>query len=251
VISSHEYEAQLRGAQAQVLKAKQALAEAEAMIAERQSDQIAAKNDLQRGQDLVEKGWMTKQIFDQRVNKAQATDALLHAAEAARDQAQFAITTAQAEVDRIEAILVDLKLVAPRSGRVQYKISQAGEVVNAGTRIVTLLDLHDVYMTIYLTAAQAGQLALGDEARIIIDPLPQYVVPASISFVATEAQFTPKSVETAEEREKLMFRVKLQVDPKVLEQYHTQVKTGVRGIGFARTDSAVPWPQDLAVKLPK
>jgi HlyD family secretion protein len=251
VISSPEYEAQLRGAQAQVLKAKQALAEAEAMIAERQSDQIAARNDLQRGQDLVEKGWMTKQVFDQRVNKAQATDALLHAAEAARDQAQFAITTSQAEVDRIEAILVDMKLVAPRSGRVQYKISQAGEVVNAGTRIVTLLDLHDVYMTIYLSAAQAGQLALGDEARIIIDPLPQYVVPASISFVATESQFTPKSVETAEEREKLMFRVKLQVDPKVLEQYHTQVKTGVRGIGFARTDSSVHWPQDLAVKLPK
>jgi HlyD family secretion protein len=251
VISSPEYEAQLRGAQAQVLKSKQALAEAEAMIAERQSDQITAKNDLQRGQDLVEKGWMTKQVFDQRVNKAQATDALLHAAEAARDQAQFAITSSEAEVDRIEAILVDLKLVAPRSGRVQYKISQAGEVVNAGTRIVTLLDLHDVYMTIYLSAAQAGQLALGDDARIIIDPLPQYVVPASISFVATESQFTPKSVETAEEREKLMFRVKLQIDPKVLEQYHTQVKTGVRGMGFARTDSSIPWPQDLAVKLPK
>jgi HlyD family secretion protein len=251
VISSPEYEAQLRGAQAEVLKAKQALAEAQAMIAERQSDQLTAKNDLARGQDLVDKGWMTKQVFDQRVNKAQATDALLHAAEAARDQAQFAINTAQAEVERIEAILVDLKLVAPRSGRVQYKISQAGEVVNAGTRIVTLLDLHDVYMTIYLPAAQAGQLALGDEARIIIDPLPQYVVPATISFVATDAQFTPKSVETAEERQKLMFRVKLQVDPKVLEQYHTQVKTGIRGMGFVRTDSAVPWPQDLAVKLPQ
>ena len=251
VITSPEYEAQLRGAQAEVLKAKQALAEAQAMIAERQSDQIAAKNDLVRGQDLVEKGWMAKQVFDQRVNKAQATDALLHAAEAARDQAQFAINTAQAEVERIEAILVDLKLVAPRSGRVQYKISQAGEVVNAGTRIVTLLDLHDVYMTIYLPAAQAGQLALGDEARMIIDPLPQYVVPATISFVATDAQFTPKSVETAEERQKLMFRIKLQVDPKVLEQYHTQVKTGIRGMGFVRTDSAVPWPQDLTVKLPQ
>jgi HlyD family secretion protein len=251
VITSPEYEAQLRGAQAEVLKAKQALAEAQAMIAERQSDQIAAKNDLVRGQDLVDKGWMTKQVFDQRVNKAQATDALLHAAEAARDQAQFAINTAQAEVERIEAVLVDLKLVAPRSGRVQYKISQAGEVVNAGTRIVTLLDLHDVYMTIYLPAAQAGQLALGDEARMIIDPLPQYVVPATISFVATDAQFTPKSVETTEERQKLMFRVKLQVDPKVLEQYHTQVKTGIRGMGFVRTDSAVSWPQDLAVKLPQ
>jgi HlyD family secretion protein len=251
VISSPEYEAQLRGAQAEVLKAKQALAEAAAMIAERQSDQIAAKNDLDRGQDLVAKGWMAQQVFDQRVNKAQVTGAALRAAQAAHEQAQFAINNAQAEVERIQAILVDLRLVAPRSGRVQYKISQAGEVVGAGTRIVTLLDLHDVYMTIYLPAAEAGQLSLGDDARIIIDPLPQYVVPASISFVATDAQFTPKSVETADERQKLMFRVKLQIDPKVLERYHTQVKTGIRGMGFVRTDTATAWPADLVVKLPQ
>ena len=68
-------------------------------------------------------------------------------------------------------------------------------------------------MTIYLPAEQAGKLALGDEARIILIPFPQYVLPATISFVATEAQFTPKSVETAEERQKLMFRVKLQGTP--------------------------------------
>src|SRR5262249_30837065 len=163
---------------------------------------------------------------------------------------QFQIGSAQADVERIEAILVDLKLVAPRSGRVQYKISQAGEVVNAGTRIVTLLDLHDVYMTIYLPAAEAGQLSLGDEARIIVDPLPQYVIPATISFVATDAQFTPKSVETTEECQKLMFRIKLQIDEKVLDKYQSQVKTGVRGIGFVRTDTAVAWPADLVVKLP-
>jgi HlyD family secretion protein len=251
VISSPEYEAQLRGAQAQVLKAKQALAEAEAMIAERQSDQVSAKTDLERARDLLAKGFMAQQVYDQRLNKADVTAAALRAAAAAREQAQFAINTAQAEVERIEAVLVDLKLVAPRSGRVQYKISQAGEVVAAGTRIVTLLDLHDVYMTIYLPAAEAGQLSLGDEARIIVDPLPQYVVPATISFVATDAQFTPKSVETADERQKLMFRIKLQIDPKVLDKYQSQVKTGVRGMGFVRTDTAVPWPADLAVKLPQ
>ena len=141
--------------------------------------------------------------------------------------------------------------MSPRSGRVQYLIHRAGEVVDAGTRILTILDLNDVYMTIYLPAAQAGKLAIGDEARMILDPFPQYVVPATVSFVATEAQFTPKSVETAEEREKLIFRVKLQVDPKVLGKYHTEVKTGVRGLGFVRTDSNVPWPDDLVVKLPR
>jgi HlyD family secretion protein len=105
-------------------------------------------------------------------------------------------------------------------------------------------------MTIYLPADVAGRLMLGGEARTILDPIPEYVLPNTISFVATEAQFTPKSVETAEEREKLMFRVKLQGDPKVLDQYHRQVKTGVRGLGFVRTDPKVDWPSELAVKLP-
>jgi HlyD family secretion protein len=249
-ISSPEYEAQLRGAQAEVLRAKQALAEAEALIAQRKADQVFAQTDMERGRELVDKGWLTKQVFDQRVAKADASDANLRAAEAQRDEAQFAIETARAEVDHIEAILVDLTLVAPRSGRVQYQLHWAGEVVSAGTRVVTLLDLNDVYMTIYLPAAQAGLLVLGDEARIILDPLPQYVIPATVSFVAADAQFTPKSVETAEEREKLMFRIKLQVDPQVLAKYHRRVKTGVRGMGFVRTSSAVSWPDDLAPKLP-
>ncbi len=249
-ISSPETEAQLRGAQAQVLRAKQSLAEAVALIAQRKSDLVFASSDFDRGKELVGKGYMTQQIFDQRKAKADSAAAALAAAEAQRDQAQFAVQSAEADVQRLEAILVDLVLRAPCDGRVQYKLAQQGEVVGAGTRILTLLDLSDVYMTIYLPAAEAGPLALNDEARIILDPVPQYVVPATISFVATEAQFTPKTVETAEEREKLTFRVKLQIDPKVLADYHDRVKTGVRGMGFVRTNPDVPWPPDLAVKLP-
>ena len=97
----------------------------------------------------------------------------------------------------------------------------------------------------------AGKLRLGDEARTILDPVPEYVLPKTISFVATEAQFTPKSVETAEEREKLMFRVKLQADPEVLKKFHRDVKTGVRGLGFVRTNPKIPWPKELEVKLPQ
>jgi HlyD family secretion protein len=249
-ISSPEYEAQLRGARSQVLKAKHALAEAEAQIAERESDTLYYEQDVARGQPLVEHGNMSKQMFDQRVTKANVAKAALRAAQAQREEAQSAIASAQAEVERIDAILVDLTLLAPRTGRVQYLIHRAGEVVNAGTRILTILDLNDVYMTIYLPAAQAGQLSLGDEARMICDPFPKYVVPATISFVATDAQFTPKSVETAEEREKLIFRIKLQIDPKVLGKYQKEVKTGVRGLGYVRTDSSVPWPQNLTAKLP-
>lgn len=141
-------------------------------------------------------------------------------------------------------------LTAPVSGRVQYKLVQPGEVVAAGAPVVTLLDLTDVYMTIFLPAAEAGRLAIGDEARLVLDPAPQYVIPAKVTFVAADAQFTPKSVETSDEREKLMFRVKLAIAPDLLKSYEARVKTGVRGIAYVRTASNAIWPADLAVKLP-
>lgn len=249
-ISSPETEAQLRNAQAQVLKAKRAMAEANAVIVQRKSDLDFAGPDYERAKQLVERGNISRQATDSRRNKLEAAEAAYVAANAQRDQAEAAIKAAEADVERYQSILVDLVLVAPRSGRVQYRLARSGEVVAAGQRVLTILDLNDVYMTIYLRAEQAGKLALGDEARTILDPLPQYVLPATISFVATDAQFTPKSVETTEEREKLMFRVKLQADPEVLKMYHRQVKTGVRGLGFVRTDPKVPWPTELTVKLP-
>jgi HlyD family secretion protein len=249
-ISSPETEAQLRAAQAEVIKAKQAMAEALALIDQRKSDLDFTKTDFERGKMLIEHGNIPQQMLDQRRNKFEAADAALVAANRKRDQAEAAIKAAEADVERLQSILVDLVLVSPRSGRVQYRLALAGEVVSAGQRVLTILDLKDVYMTIYLPADVAGQLTMGDEARIILDPLPHNVFPASISFVATEAQFTPKSVETAEERQKLMFRVKLQGDPAVLDKYHSAVKTGVRGLGFVRTDPKIAWPDELAVKLP-
>ncbi len=106
-------------------------------------------------------------------------------------------------------------------------------------------------MTVFLPSADAGKLEVGGEARVVLDPAPQFVIPAKVSFVAADAQFTPKSVETREEREKLMFRVKLQIDRAVLERFHKKVKAGVRGMGIVRTNPATPWPEDLQVKLPQ
>jgi HlyD family secretion protein len=250
-INSPEYEAQLRTAQANVLVAKSSLATAVAKVAQAKADQVYAQRDLERGKELVKQGWLTKQVFDQRVDKADAANASLDAAEKQREAATSVVIAAQAEADRISSILADLTLLSPRDGRVQYRLHRSGEVVNAGTRILQILDLNDVYMTIYLPAAQAGKLALGDDARMILDPYPDLVIPARVSFVATEAQFTPKPVETATEREKLIFRVKLQIDPKVLSKYHAQVKTGIRGVGFVRTEPSATWPENLAVKLPE
>ena len=250
-ISSPETEAQLRSAQAQVLKAKQARAGAVALIAQRDSDLTFTRTDYERGKSLLQSGNITQQLVDQRRNRFEAAQAAYVAANAERDQADSAIKSAEANVEQLQAMLVDMVLVSPRTGRVQYRLARASEVVAAGQRILTILDLNDVYMTIYLPASEAGRLMIGDQARVIADPVPQFVIPASISFVATEAQFTPKSVETSEEREKLMFRVKVQIDPKVLAQYHKFVKTGVRGLGFVRTNPKAGWPSELEVKLPQ
>lgn len=250
-VVSPEYEAELKAAQSEVERAKQSLAQAEAEIASRQSSLEFAKTDFERGDDLVKRGVITQKDFDQRRRNFESADASVKATTAQRDQAQFAIKKAEAEVERIQAVLQDLVLVSPRTGRVQYLLLRSGEMVAAGAPVLTVLDLTDVYMTIFLPADDAAKLEIGSEARIVFDAKPDLVVPATVSFVAADAQFTPKSVETKDEREKLMFRVKLRLDPKLLQEHFARVKTGVRGMGIVRTDASTPWPADLQVSLPK
>ena len=250
-LTSPEYDAQLRAAKADVQKANDALAAAEAEITSRESALEFAKSDFERGQELIKSGHITKQTFEQRKRNLDSAVAAVKSFTAQRDQALSHIANSEAEVDRVQSIIDDLTLVSPRLGRVQYQLARAGEVVAAGAPIVTILDLTDVYMTLFLPAADAGRLAVGDEARIILDPVPDYVVPAKVSFVAADAQFTPKTVETMDERAKLMFRVKLKIDAQVLQQFYTRVKTGVRGLGFVRTKADLEWPTELQVKLPK
>jgi HlyD family secretion protein len=250
-ISSPEYEAQLRAAQADLERANQSLQQAETDIKSRQSALDFAKSEFDRGAEIYKKGAITKRDFEMRQRNFETADAAYKGSTSQRDQAQSAIKNSQAQVDRVQSILHDLDLVAPRAGRVQYQLLRAGEVVAAGAPVLTILDLTDVYMTIFLPGADAGKLDMNSEARVILDPVPQYVIPASVSFVAADAQFTPKSVETKDEREKLMFRVKLRLAPDVLQKYISKVKTGLRGMGIVRTNSATEWPDDLQVKLPQ
>lgn len=114
-----------------------------------------------------------------------------------------------------------------------------------------MVDLTDVYMTFFLPTEQAGRIALGAEARLVLDAAPQYVVPTEISFVADVAQFTPKTVETQEERQKLMFRIKARIAPDLLREHLLQVKTGLPGMAYVRLDPGVDWPPELQTRLPQ
>jgi HlyD family secretion protein len=249
-LSSPEVEAQLRSARADLQKAKDALATAEAEIVSRRSALDYAKVEFDRGVELVKNNTISQATYDQRKRNWESADASLKSMSAQRDQTQSAIKSAEGDVDRIQSMLNDLTLVSPRIGRVQYQLARAGEVIAAGAPVLTVLDLTDVYMTIFLPGQDAAMLTIGSEARIVLDALPDLVIPSTVSFVAADAQFTPKTVETKDERAKLMFRIKLKIDPQLLLKFIRQVKTGVRGMGFVRTDAAKPWPDYLQVKGP-
>jgi HlyD family secretion protein len=163
--------------------------------------------------------------------------------------ARSAVVAAQATTARIDVDLADSALRAPSAGRVQYRVAEAGEVLPAGGKVLNLIDVSDVYLTFFLPEEAAGRIAIGSEVRLILDAAPGYVLPATISFVASAAQFTPKTVETASERQKLMFRVKAQLGRQLLRQHMQQVKTGVPGVAWVRLDAAAPWPAELALSV--
>ncbi|WP_282275364.1 HlyD family efflux transporter periplasmic adaptor subunit, partial [Stenotrophomonas sp. PS02297] len=182
--------------------------------------------------------------------QAAAAQAAVRAAEAQLVGAQSTVRAAEAAVARIQADIDDSALKSPRAGRVQVRVAQPGEVLGAGGRVLNLLDLSDVYMTFFVPETSAGRIAIGSEVRIVLDAAPQYVIPATISFVASQAQFTPKTVETANERQKLMFRVRAQISEDLLRRHLEQVKTGVPGVAWIRLDSDQAWPADLVANVP-
>lgn len=249
-IDASELQAQLRQAQAQSDQAKKTLDSARAAVTSSKANLTFAQQEFNRTQVLAHKGYATNEKLDQRKQELTAAQAALEGANAQVDQVQATIEASKAAIDQIQAVLDDSTIRSPIRGRVQYRLVEPGTVLPAGGRIVTLLDLSDVSMTIFLPAKEAGRLVIGDEARVVLDAAPEYVFPATVSFVASEAQFTPKTVETADEREKLMFRVKLKAAPELLKNLGDRVKSGLRGIAYVRVNRTVEWPTKLAVKLP-
>lgn len=252
-------------AQIQITQREAEKAAAEAILEQRKAELDAAKKRLDRSEKLVGSDNISRQQLDDNRARFQGAQAAVNAAQAQIAAADAAIATgksqvigAQSSVDavratvqRIEADLDDSILKSPRDGRVQYRVAQPGEVVGAGGKVLNIVDLADVYMTFFLPTADAGRISLGGEVRLVLDAAPQYVIPAQISFVADVAQFTPKTVETAIERQKLMFRVKARIDPELLKQHLHHVKTGLPGMAYLRLDPQAEWPPELQIKLPQ
>ena len=272
-------EAQLAQAKAQMRQAQNAQntavltvtlresekATANASVDQRQAELTVGERRFERSEGLARTNVITpQQLDDDRAAMLSAQAALaaarsqvisseagIQAAKSQVTEAESAVDAAEAAADALAADIQDSRLRAPRSGRVQYRIAQPGEVLAAGGRVLNLIDLGDIYMTFFLPTRLAGRVGLGSEARLVLDAWPQFVVPARISFVASVAQFTPRTVETESEREKLMFRVRARIDPELLEKHIRHVKTGLPGVAYVRLDPKVEWPANLQIKVPE
>ncbi|GAB4368553.1 MAG: HlyD family efflux transporter periplasmic adaptor subunit [Kiloniellaceae bacterium] len=249
-MDTSELRAELAAAKASIAQAQENVVEARAQIIQRESELKFAEQELERADTLVQKGHISQQQADQKRTDRETAQAALDAARARLASTQAAVEAAKAQAERIETQIADSTLTAPRAGRVQYRLAEPGEVLPSGGRVVTLLDLTDVYMTIFLSTADIGRLLVGNEARIILDAVPQYVIPAAVSFISAEAQFTPREVETRSEREKLMFRVKVKVAPELLREHIHQVRTGLPGEAYVMLGGGSSWPERFTVNLP-
>ena len=244
-----ELEAQLRQAEAEVRQARQKHIFAAAVVEQRKGELALSEKDLDRARRLYESKAVALQKLQYDETAEQTARSSLEAARAQLADAEAAIEAAVAKTEEINTHMSDNALKSPISGRVLYRLAEPGEVLPAGGKALTLLDLSDVYMTIFLPTGHAGKINIGSDARILLDALPNVVIPAKVSFVAPRAQFTPKEVETQTEREKLMFRVKVKIDPALLKKHIEKVKTGLPGVAYVRTDPNVQWPARLSAGL--
>lgn len=248
IMDTDPLEAQLRAAEAKIREAKDNRRTAIANVAVKKSELVYADKQYSRSKELVRRGAVSEQERDIDLSRAEMARAALIGAKAQEVRTRSAIDAATAEAERLKAEIKDSVLKAPVRGRIQHRIAEPGEVLPSGGRVLALVDLSDVYMYVFLPERVAGKVALGSEARIVLDAAPQYPIRAVVSFVSPSAQFTPKTVETAEERHNLTFRVKLQLDAKRLRQFEPYVKVGIPGMGYVRFDQSAPWPPMLQVK---
>lgn len=244
-MDTESLEAQLRQAEAKLEQAMKEKAYAEAIVKQRESELNLAKRTLIRAEQLYVDGNISLEEYDQARTKHETAVASCAAAQAQVAEAESSIEAARAETERIKSDIEDSILKTPISGRVQYRLAEPGEVIPSGGEILTIIDLEDVYMTIFLPEKVVGRVPIGAEARIIADTAPDITVPAWVSFVSPQAQFTPKQVETTSERQKLVFRVKIQIDPRVLNKYQAWVKPGIPGVAYVRLDPEAKWPENL------
>jgi HlyD family secretion protein len=244
-MDTRDLEVQVAQTEAQILQAQHTVVGHQADLMQQRSALGLAEQEFKRARVLVAGDAGTRELLEQRESQLATARAGYRSIEAQIAAARAALRAVTHSGELIRVNIADNTLVASKDGPIQYRLANIGEVLPAGGKVFTLLDLTYVYMDIFLPTDVVGKVQLGDEARILLDALPNRPIPALVSFIASENQFTPKMVETQSERDKLMFRVRVRIDPTLLRQGKVPVRSGLPGLAYIRVDRNTPWPTFL------
>lgn len=168
-----------------------------------QFDYELAKIDYQRSENLFKEGAVSAQKRYQ--DKTQYDSSLAK------------VEQLKASLDLAQTRLGFTELVSPLDGYILIKSSLAGEVVKPGTPVFTAVDLRNIWVTAYINEKDLGRVKLGAQADVVTDTYPGKKYNGEVSFISSQAEFTPKFIQTQEERVKLVYRLKVRVDNSSLE----------------------------------
>lgn len=235
-IESTELEARVEKARAGVYEARARLEElkagsrpqekrsARAEVSSAEAELARAKGDFDRAEMLYTNGAISAAMYDSFQTALRTATARLDAAnemlslveEGPRKEdvraAEYRVRQAEAELRAVETTLDDAVVHSPIHGVVLERISEVGETTPAGMPVYTIGDLDRVWIKVYVREADLGRVRLGHLAEVSTDSYPDKVYAGRVTKIASEAEFTPKNVQTFEERVKLVFGVEVSVD---------------------------------------
>ncbi|RUM93206.1 MAG: secretion protein HlyD [Thiomicrospira sp.] len=220
----------------QIATAESSVRHSEAVLNSAIENAKQAKIDEQRYARLYEKGTIQKHQHESAALAMKVADDNVLIAKAAINKAQKSLNEAklgwqqieakqddvnaikaqnlQAQAALMEAMSVfdDMKIKAPTEGVITTKLINEGEVIASGAGLFDIVNLHQVYLKGYIAENKVGLVHLGQKATIKIDSMPEQDFPATIRYIASETEFTPKEVQTQDERVKLVYAIKLYLD---------------------------------------
>jgi HlyD family secretion protein len=197
--------------------------QAEENLKQAEANLKVAEEDFNRARNLFEKESITQKQKDDAEARYAVVSAQFNSAkeflkklkQLARPEeiraARARLSQAQAGAEILEKSISDCSITSPAAGIVTHKAVEAGEFVIPGTTVLTISKLDEVYLMIYVNEYTLGRVRLGQEAEVKVDSYPERVFPAKVVFISPEAEFTPKNIQTKEERVKLVFAVKIQI----------------------------------------
>ena len=237
VIDSRSLESDINAQKAKLDEINKNIKAIEAEIKATESDIKFSKKELERTKILIQQNFASELELDRNNNLLEKTEAKLASLKANKNSMEATYKSLQASIKTMEINLSDMKIYTPTNGVILYRLAENGEMLANGGKIFIMYNPDDLYMTIYMSSDLAGQVKLGEDAKIKLDAYKNKIFDAKVSFVAENAEFTPKEVETQKEREKLVFRVKLTLDNNSTRE----AKPGMPGEGYIKLNPDKNW----------